>query len=118
MDERGNIAFVFVFALLAIAIVFMFVFLSPALQVYTVKVYTAAEPVLDDANTISDGIADAQVQTSIKNSLQASKDTTVMQIEVLNFFYQYAWLFVVSITALILLLFSRFLVERQVGGAV
>jgi len=116
-DERGNISFVFVFAIIAIMIIFMFVFLAPALTQYTTKVYLSAEPILNDANTISDGIVDLAVQDSIKTSLQNSKNTTLTQIEVLGFFYQYAWLFVISISALILLLFSRFLVERQTGGA-
>lgn len=118
MDSRGNISFVFIFVFLAIVIVFMFAFLSPALQIFTEKIYLAGEPMLIDANTIAGEIQDSQVQTSIRNSLQASKDTTSTQIETLNFFYQYAWVFVLALVSLVLLLFSRFLVERQVGGAV
>lgn len=118
MNERGNISFVFVFLLLAIMIIFMFVFLSPVLQDYTLRMYVAAEPILNDANTTASGISDTAIKTSIQGALQNSKDSTATQIEVLNFFYQYAWLFVIVLTAFILMLFSRFLVERQAGGAV
>lgn len=118
MNEQGNISFVFVFIILAITIIFMFAFLSPALQDYTLRVYTAAEPTLDDANVTAGLIQDTAMRNQIRDALQNSKDTTSTSIEVLNFFYQYAWLFVIALSAIILLLYSRFLVERQVGGAV
>lgn len=118
MNSRGNISFVLVFALLSVAIIFMFAFLSPTLQVFTTKIYGVGEPLLEDANTTALTFNDATIKNTVQSSLQASKDTTATQIEVLNFFYQYAWLFVIGLVSLILLLFSRFLVERQVGGAV
>ena len=96
---------------------FAFALISPMLITYTTKVFASAEPILNDANTITNDITDPAVANSIRSSLQASKDTTTMQIEVLSFFYQFAWLFVVGLVSLILLLMSRFLVERQTGGA-
>jgi len=117
MDSKGNVSFVFVFILLTIMVLFMFVLIAPALQVYTIKTFESAEPLLDDANTITNGIQDQAIANSIRGSLQASKDTTTTQVDALSFFYQYAWLFVIGLIALILLLFSRSLVERQVGGA-
>lgn len=119
MNQTGNISFVFVFVILAITIIFMFAFLAPTLQEYTLEVYTAAEPILEDANATAQLINDSAIKTSIETSLQESKNTTATQIEILGFFYQYSWLFVIAITSFILLLFSRFLVERQsIGGAV
>lgn len=118
MNEAGNISFVFVFVILAITILFMFVFLSPALQIFTLRVYDNAEPLLNDANATAQGLDDAAIKGSIESSLQNSKDTTATSVETLNFFYTFAWVFVIAITSFILLLFSRYLVERQVGGAV
>lgn len=117
LGSGGNISFLFTFLVFAFVIMFGFVFISPALQTYTTKIYAVAEPLLDDANatTVND-ISDAGIKKEIQDTLQASKDTTATQIGALNFFYQYAWIFVLAIISFILVIYSRFLVERQQGA--
>lgn len=115
MDEKGNISFVLVFFFIAIAVTFMFVVLAPGLQTFIARVYQASEPLIEDANTTAGTFTDPQVKSIYQTSLQGQKDSLSFQQEVLSTLNTYAWLIVVILTALIFLIFSRFLVERSVG---
>lgn len=115
MDNKGNISFGLVFIFIFIVVTFMFVVLAPAMQSYTSRVYQAAEPLIDDANTVSDTFKDPATTTIFQNTLGDQKESFSLQIEVLGVLNTYAWLIVLIITGLILLIYSRFLVERGVG---
>lgn len=122
MGERGQAGLWVLgitLAFISVIVIFMFVVLSPAVQVFNNSLYVqGAQPLLEEINTNATQIDDPTIVNSIDSAVQNSKNGFMMNSEVLNFFYQYAWLFVISICGLVLLLGSRFLVERQVGGAV
>lgn len=117
MDERGNISFVLIFFFIFIVVTMMFVVLAPAMQSYTSRVYLASEPLIEDANTTSTLFNDPVVTNQFQDTLGDQKDSYTLQLEILGTLNTYAWLFVVILTALIFLIYSRFLVERGVGVA-
>lgn len=118
MNENGNISFAFILIIIGVVVTFMFIVIAPAMQSYLTKVYAAGEPLIEDANSNAQTFGDSNVKNLMTGTLQDQKDSVSLQIEVLGLFYKFGWLFVLVISAILLLLFSRFLVERNAGGAV
>lgn len=120
MNQGGNMMFVFVLILVTVITIFMFVGIAPAVALMNEKIFVlGGQPLIERQNEINSTILDPVIVQSIEEGTQENaKDAFATNIEVLHFFYQYAWLFVIGITAIVLVLGSRFLVERQVGGAV
>ena len=93
----------------------MFLLLAPSLQKYNIAIFRAAEPMLQDMNTQAGLIQDTSVKGQYTNLINNQISFQTTQMDILSQLYQYAWVFILILSLLVLFLFSRSNVEAQTG---
>lgn len=114
MNQKGIFSYIFVFLILVFAGTFIFVLANPALQIFHIRSYAHSESMLDLANDSADLINDANVKAQIKSVVQAEKDSTTTNVDILGNLYQYYWIIFVVIISIVLFVAARRQVET--GG--
>lgn len=114
--RKGQVAIYFVlFVLMIITIVIASIAASFGI-LFNTKMYEASEDILLQANDSIANINDANVRESIYSQLQTSFDSAENNIEVNNNLFQYGWILVLGLAAIVAFLFTRRVIE--VGGMV
>ena len=113
---RGQLSFAIVFILLAVLFAFIFAVATPTIIQMITSMYQNAESVLQGAEETAMNIQDENVQTAVVENIQAAKDSTVQQIDILTAFYQYGWAIVLIASALVITILARRVVEYSRGG--
>jgi hypothetical protein len=116
MNEKGVFTYIFVFLMISILFILIFVIITPALQTFITKSYSASEILLKDANTTAGGLTNTNIKNTIQNTLDSQISNTGSQVEILGFFYQNAWIILIFIIAIVLFLLARQSVEVQQQG--
>jgi uncharacterized membrane protein len=115
-NERGSVAYWLIFIILAIILMALFAVTIPMLQTIDAQFYAAAQPLLDKQQIVINGITDANVQASMQANLDAQRVSIPHQIEVLGMFFQYGWIIIIVIIAVVLFLLARRNVEAGIIG--
>ena len=115
MNNKGNFSFVVMFFIIAFGLSFLFIVVAPSLQKYNAAVFKAAEPIISDANAQAAGITNTSVRDQLVTLYNNQAENTTTQQDILSTMYQYAWLIIIVLSALVMFLFSRSLVETQTG---
>lgn len=104
------------FSTLTIMLV-MAALLAPLGAQFTSELYEESEQIMLDANATLADINNATVRANLQNSFDEALDATEFNIDVLTDIYQYGWIIVAIISALVLFILSRQLVETRAGGS-
>jgi hypothetical protein len=115
MNEKGNFSFVVTFFIVAFGLSFLFIVVSPSLQKYNTALFKAAEPIITDANAQAQGLTNSSVKSQLTSLYNSQADNTTTQADILSILYNYAWLIILVLTAIITFLLSRSIVEAQTG---
>jgi hypothetical protein len=103
--------FPFIFIIATFLLMFMFLFLMPLVLTINTSFWQGGEGILQDALATTGGISDAGVKNSILGVFSGTADMFVTGQQIIGFFSQWGWLFVVTISIVIMLLLARRQVE-------
>jgi hypothetical protein len=113
-NKKGQLTIYFVFIVSAIILVTITAVVIPLGVRINTEFYKAGAQLIEDSNASISSIADSDVKTSIQNTFSGAMASEQDNIEVGSGIFQYSWIIVLILLALILFLYSRRMIE--VGG--
>lgn len=118
MNKKGSVMFYISFIIASIMILCIAAFAAPMGVRFNTEMYTAGQEILNDTiSEIVPNINDPTIATNLNNTIVSARDAAVYNIEVSSAMYQYGWLLVIALTAVILFIYTRRVVEYT-GGLV
>ena len=114
LNEKGSFSYFFVFIVSAIILVLFFAFMTPLMMIWNTSIYESSEVLFEDSLSTANDINNASVKAALIGSTNAASTSITDQVDILSIFFQYAWLIVIFVLALIYFLFARQQVES--GG--
>jgi uncharacterized protein (UPF0333 family) len=114
MNKKGNVSLFIMFMFIALIVITISAFFAPMGIKFNTAMYAAGEKIMEDSLDDINDIQNETVRNRVKSVIQGGLDAGENNIEVNNTLFQYGWVLVIGLTALILFLYSRQLVE--VGG--
>lgn len=116
MKKKGQATFFVSWIILAIVITIIAALIIPFGTLFTVEAYKGGEMVWNLTEPRISAIQDTQVRNSITTAVQEAKDATQTSIDMETDIYQYSWVIMLIVLALVAFLYTRRSVE--VGGGV
>lgn len=114
-NKKGVVTLMIVFFISAIVIVLISSVLAPLGVLFNTKMYEAGDMILAYAQEDLDSISDANISSQIDSTIQEARDAGITNIEVNSDIFQYGWVIVLVLAAIVVFLFSRQLVEYGAG---
>jgi len=115
MKKKGAISIYLAFLITAIVIVVITAVAAPMGTLFTTEMYAAGETIFLDANESIADINDTTVQASVYNMLDKGFAAQENNIAINTNLFQYSWVFILVLAALVAFLFTRQLREIQGG---
>lgn len=113
--KKANISLYMAFIIVAVLIVIIAAVFAPMGVMFNTKMYLAGEDILgytqDDINSIQDD----EIRASVNGSILAAKDAAENNITVNANIFQYSWVFIVLLSALVVFIYTRRLTEINRG---
>lgn len=116
MNKRGQVAIYVMWFLIAAVIIVVAGVLAPMGVRFNTELYTAGEQILEDAGPSIDSIADDDVRAIIQESVSDAQSAGAENITNLSSMFQYGWIIVLILSAIVVFLFTRRMVEFGAGG--
>ena len=117
-NNRGVLSFFLVFMLLATMLVFLFAVGIPFSIAFTAEMYGASEDIIAGAQDQIGEIADVEVRDRLDSTLGDALASTEDTINILSFFYQYSWVWIMLIITFIIFISARKVVETNQAGVI
>jgi hypothetical protein len=114
--RKGSVTIYFAFIVTAIFIITIAAIFIPMGVLMNTELYAAGEQIMLQANTSMSKIQDTTVKNSLYNVMDGAFASQQNNIEVNAYLFKYSWILVVGLTAIVLFLFSRRIVEVNQGG--
>jgi len=114
MNNKGQVAYFFVFVFVAIGLLFLFAVATPFLQTFNIEAYKVGETIINDAQGDIDEIQNTEVRESIDGLLTAQQESMEGQTDVLGVFFQYGWIIIIVVLVLLIFMATRQTVESEV----
>lgn len=114
--KKGQITLYIVFLFLAIIIILMGAVIAPVGVRMSTALYEAGEELMLDSVNDINGIEDINVRNSVNQSIQNALSASQNNIDVSAGLFQYSWVFLLLITAIVVFIQSRRVVEFSQGG--
>lgn len=111
MKKRAQVGIYFVFLIIATIVVIITALIAPLGSDMTQRFYIAGEGIINNSQSSLALIQDSNVKDQLDDIYAGAKANTVTNIEVTSGLYKYAWLIVIILSAVVLFLFTRRLVE-------
>lgn len=115
-NKKGQVAIYFVIFVLMILTILIASVIAPFGVLFNTEMYEAGEDILLRANSSIADIDDANVRDSIYSQLDQSFTAQENNIGVNNDIFQYSWILVIGLAAVVGFLFTRRVIEF--GGIV
>ena len=115
MNQKGNFTFMFFLMVFIITATIVFVSFTPLAQNVTITAYRMGEILINDSNESIQEIEDERILGEVEEILTQQKDNYVFQIDLLGALNKYAATIVIIFAAIIMVLISRSLVQRNQG---
>lgn len=115
-QKKGQVTIYLTFMIVAIFILFIAAFFAPMGVLLNSKLYEAAEMIMLDANESISNIQDDVVREQIQAEIQAGLDASQNNINVNANIFQYSWIIILALVAIVVFLFTRRMVEYGQGG--
>lgn len=112
-NNHGALAFFVAFLLISVVLIFFFVVATPFLMAINAGFYEASENILETGEAILPGIQNVTIRGELQDAFNAAKSTTTENVNILSFFYQYSWIFILVITVMAVFILARRTVETR-----
>ena len=117
MNKKASVVLYFVFMLTAIFVILIAAFFIPMAVRFNTEMYAAGEMIMLDSNQSISGIQNETVRNEIQGVIGTALSAGQNNIEVNSFLFQYSWVLVIGIVALVIFLYSRSMIELRSGGS-
>lgn len=114
--KNGQIFIYITFFIVAVLIIIIAAVLVPFGVSFSTRMYEAGEDIYLDLNESVD-IQDAEVRASVTDGIESGLDALETNIDVSQDIFRYSWVIVIILTALVMFIFTRRIVETQ-GGVI
>ena len=114
--KKGAVTLYLIFIVSSLFILLIAAFAAPFGARFSSEVYAIGDDLIQEANETLEGISDASVKQNLQDSFSNALSATENNISLTTGMYQYSWLLFIGLTALIIFLFTRALVETRGGG--
>ena len=108
----------FAFIVLALLIVTISGVLAPMGVLFNTEMYKAGEMILNQSNGSISDIQNTEIKQQIGDNIKSATDATMTNIEVNSDIFQYGWVLMLALIAIVLFLMSRQMVEVGRGGVI
>lgn len=115
-NKKAVVSLYFAFLISAIIIILFAAIFAPMGVLFNTEMYKAGENILKQANNSIAGINDTAVRLSVQEAVDSGLLATEDNIKTNAALFQYSWLLVIGLTALIMFLITRRIVEYSGGG--
>lgn len=115
-NRKGQVTLYILFIFMAIIIIVVASVVAPMGVLFNTEMVKAGEQILLQANDSMTDIQNTTVRNAIQSSTASALSAGQNNIEVNNAMFQYSWVVVLGIGALVVFLYSRRLVEYGGGG--
>jgi len=116
IGKKGSISLYISMMLAAIVLVLIAAVLAPMGVLFNSEMFQAGEMILERANDSIQGISDADVKTSVLDTVDKAYDASQYNMEINANFFRYSWVFVLILVGIMGFLYARTLVEYQRPG--
>jgi len=113
-SKKGSITLYLVFIIFAVIIITLSAVVAPFLVQINTEFYKAGADILKQSNASIQSITDAATKAEIQDTIDTALQAESYNIQVNATLYKYGWVLVIGLTAIIIFMFTRRLVE--VGG--
>ena len=114
-SKRGTITFFLIFFFSSIILIIIAALVVPMGINFTTHTYAAGEEILNLTLEDLNSIQDATIRDEINQTIMTAMDSSQDNIEFLSGIYQYSWIVVLVLSALIVFVASRRQVEYGGG---
>lgn len=111
MHKKGQLAIMMNFLFVVIFVILIAAVFMPMGVRFNTQMYAAGESIMLEANDSVSQIQNADVRNSLYDMFSTSLASQMNNIEVNNAIFQYSWIFVLILGALVAFLQTRKLVE-------
>ncbi len=116
-NRKAQIGFLFAWFVMAMLIVVISSVLAPMGVLANVEFIQAGELILQQANESLQGIDDPTIRAAVNDSINEAFDSAQTNIDVNTDLFQYGWVILLILTAIMVYLVTRQTVEfRNFGG--
>lgn len=115
MNEKGIMTFMVGLMIVILMLILLWSVFLPMLQIIQVESFVAQQGTLSDINATIQELPDSTQKAALLTSFNTEIDSTVTQFDIISFFIQYWWVFVVFIVSFGTYLLQRRNVEVQGG---
>jgi len=116
MKKKGQAALFISFLIASLTILLIASVVAPMGARFSSELFVAGENILADANETVSQIQNDTIRTSYANMISSAMAASDTNIEVTTDLYQYAWILIIALTAIVAFLFTRNLVEYGYSG--
>lgn len=117
-NKRGVVALYVVFIISAITIVLISAVFAPMGVLFNTKMYAAGLDIMETANASIANISDPTIKAEVQATIQSAYNAADNNIDVNAALFQYGWILIIGLVAVIVFLYARSLVEYGAGGFV
>jgi predicted PurR-regulated permease PerM len=116
--KRGQIAIYFVFIILAVFIILITAVFAPMGILFNTEMYRAGENIVLQSQDSINEIQDEEIRNKLISITDQGLAATENNIAVNNSLFQYGWVLIIFLTAIVLFLYTRQTVEFGRGGVI
>lgn len=118
-NKKGTIMLYLTFVGIALIIVLLSSVIAPMGAEFSTQMYEAGEEIMTDTltNTVPN-INNAEIRSELNESFSTALDSTQDNIDISTDFFKYGGWIVIIITAFVVFVFARRLVEYGSGGGI
>lgn len=117
-NKKGVVALYVVFIISAITIVLISAVFAPMGVMFNTKMYAAGLQIMETANESIANITDPTIKAEVQATIQSAYDAADNNIDVNAAIFQYGWILVLGLIAVIIFMYTRSLIEYGGGGFV
>ena len=115
---KAQLTFVFVFIVASVILVSVSAVFAPMMVLFNAEMYAAGDDILNQANSSINNISDATIKAEIQAAIGQAQDATQTNIDVGTDLFQYGWVLLLILLAVIIYLIARQNIEFSGRGFV
>lgn len=115
-NKKAQLTFLFVFIISAIFIILLSAIFAPMMVIFNTEMYTAGEDLLNRTQSSIDNINDPAIRAQVQASIDEAKSATQTNIDVGTDLFQYGWVLLLILLAVVIYLLTRQTIAFNPGG--
>ena len=115
-SKKAQVSIYVAFIFTALVIIVITAVLAPMGVLFNAKMYEAGEDLLLKGNESISNIRDDEVREAVLSTIDKAFLAQQNNIEINADIFRFSWIFILGLTALVVFLFTRKLVETTGGG--